>query len=149
MSFTDSLKAKLAELGCCAGSVHFRRLDGLRLEAHIGLPKPVISLITRIPKGKGMAGQAWLRREPITTCNLKTDQSAPIEPGARQVDARSAVAIPVTDHRGEVMAVVGLAFRDNLGVDGSRLNECTVAAREIVQMGPRSREINSSAPAEA
>jgi hypothetical protein len=91
-----------------------------------------------------MAGQAWLRCEPIMTCNLKTDREAPIEPGARKVDARSAVAIPVADQVGEVMAVVGFALGDELGFDNSRLPQCQVAARRIVEMGIRSGAMHSN-----
>jgi L-methionine (R)-S-oxide reductase len=143
MKFIEDFKTGLKSLGCISGCIHIRKYNELELKAQVGLPRSVVSLITSIPKGKGMAGQAWVRRKPIMTCNLKTDHEAPIEPGAREVDARSAVAIPVTDQEGEVAAVVGFAFGDELGFDELRLAQCEVAARRIVRMAIRSEAIDS------
>ena len=57
-----------------------------------------------------MAGLAWARGEPVQTCNLKTDSSGDVRPGARAVDAQAAVALPVRAKSGEIRAVVGIAF---------------------------------------
>ena len=57
-----------------------------------------------------MAGLAWERNQPVATCNLKTDVSGDVRPGAKAVDAQAALAIPVRDEQGEVRAVVGIAF---------------------------------------
>jgi hypothetical protein len=59
-----------------------------------------------------MAGLALERHEPILTCNLKEDRTGSVKPGAKAVDARAAVAIPVDDDAGNVRAVVGIAFPD-------------------------------------
>src|SRR5690606_22691876 len=81
--------------GGVAGSVH--RLEGgaLVLKAAFNLPPPVIAATRTIPKGKGMAGLAWERGRPVTTCNLKTDETGDVRPGAKAVDAAAAVALPV------------------------------------------------------
>lgn len=63
----------------------------------------------QIPKGKGMAGLAWERERVVSTCNLKTDQSGDVRPGAKAVEAGAALAIPVRGPAG-VRAVVGIAF---------------------------------------
>jgi hypothetical protein len=65
-----------------------------------------------IPIGKGMAGLAWQRDRPIQTCNLQDDASGEVRPGAKAVDARAAVALPVHDPAGAIRAVVGLAWMD-------------------------------------
>ena len=63
-----------------------------------------------IPKGKGMAGLAWERDEPVHTCNLKTDTTGDVRPGAKAVDANAAVAIPIHGSSGEIRGVVGIAY---------------------------------------
>jgi L-methionine (R)-S-oxide reductase len=59
-----------------------------------------------------MAGIAWDSDQPIQTCNLKDDNSGAVRPGAKAVDARAAVALPVHDQAGAIRAVVGLAWMD-------------------------------------
>ena len=59
-----------------------------------------------------MAGLALERRIPIQTCNLKEDESGAVKPGAKAVDAKAAVAIPVKSGDDTVRAVVGIAFPD-------------------------------------
>lgn len=57
-----------------------------------------------------MAGLAQVRKEPVQTCNLQTDETGSIKPGAKAVDAQAAVALPVLDDAGAVRAVVGIAW---------------------------------------
>jgi L-methionine (R)-S-oxide reductase len=100
--------------GGIAGTVHVRSgPDELTLEAAVHIPEPVKQVVQRIPRGKGMAGLAFERNEAISTCNLQTDASGQVRPGARAVDAKAAVALPVHDDRSQVRAVVGVAFRDD------------------------------------
>ena len=112
MNRLPALSNALMNLSCASGSVHLRKDNQLVLAAQIGLPSSVIPLIETIPLGKGMAGQAWLRREPVSTCNLQNDETAPIGPGARLVKAQSAVAVPVFALDDTVDAVIGFAFED-------------------------------------
>ena len=93
-----------------AGTVHLRNQDGLELVAAVNIPASVMEAVKRVPRGKGMAGLALERNAPVSTCNLQSDVSGDVRPGARAVDAQAAVALPVTDEAGEVRATVGLAF---------------------------------------
>jgi hypothetical protein len=104
------LEKYLAQHGAASGTIHRFRDGGLRLAAAVNIPPPVQQLVAWVPSGKGMAGLALERREPILTCNLKEDQTGNVKPGAKAVDARAAVAIPVNDAAGNVRAVVGIAF---------------------------------------
>jgi hypothetical protein len=104
------LEAFLAQCSGVAGSVHCLWGDQLQLAAHVRLPPPVVEKTRCIPKGKGMAGLAWERDQVVSTCNLKTDTSGDVQPGAKAVDAGAALAIPVHDERGGLRAVVGIAF---------------------------------------
>ncbi len=57
-----------------------------------------------------MAGLAQVRREPVQTCNLQTDDTGTLNPTARLVQAQAAIALPVLAADGSLKAVVGAAF---------------------------------------
>ena len=112
----DSMTRWLAELlgrhQAVAGTVHVVHGDDLVLAAAVNIPPKVQEVTARIPMGKGMAGIAWQRDAPVQTCNLQDDSSGNVKPGARAVDARAAVALPVHAPTGEIRAIVGLAWMD-------------------------------------
>jgi hypothetical protein len=60
-----------------------------------------------------MAGMAQVKKAPVQTCNLQTDETGNIKPGAKAVDAQAAIALPVLDGEGAVRAVVGIAWSKN------------------------------------
>ena len=110
------LDAFLARHGGVAGTVHRTRpapgsTEGdLVLVAWSRLPPQVVEIVRHVPRGKGMAGRAQVERRPFQTCDLKTDPSPTVRPGARQVDGRAAVALPLVDADGATRAVVGISF---------------------------------------
>jgi L-methionine (R)-S-oxide reductase len=104
------LKSFLSEHGGIAGTVHFLQGNVLKLASSVNIPPPVVKVTDVIPKGKGMAGLAWERNEVVSTCNLKTDATGDVRPGAKAVDAQGALAIPVHASSGGLRAVVGIAF---------------------------------------
>ncbi len=104
------LKAFLEAHGGIAGTVHVRGDEALLLRAAVNIPPPVVRATESVPKGKGMAGLAWERQRAVAVCNIKTDDSGDVRPGAKAVDAQAALAIPVRNAAGEVRAVVGIAF---------------------------------------
>ena len=106
------LRQILAEVNATSGTVHIHEDDGLRLAAAVNIPPPVQQIVQWVPNGKGMAGLALQRREPIQTCNLQEDRSGAVKPGAKAVNAQAAIAIPVQDSTGSVLSVVGIAFQD-------------------------------------
>lgn len=110
--FSIWLSAFLARHRAVAGSVHVVDGDQLSIAAAVNLPPKVIELTAKIPLGKGMAGLAWQHDKPIQTCNLKEDTSGAVKPGAKAVDGKAAVALPVHDQSGTVRAIVGLAWMD-------------------------------------
>ena len=59
------------------------------------MPPPVLETIRLIPVGKGMAGLAVERREPVTACNLQTDQSGDVRPGAKQTGLQGSIVVPL------------------------------------------------------
>jgi len=97
--------------GAVAGTVHRVTTEGdLALAAAVNIPPPVIAIVERVPRGKGMAGLAYEQGEPITTCNIQTDDTGRVRPGAKMVGAQAGVALPVRDPSGAVRAVVGIAY---------------------------------------
>src|SRR6185369_17573459 len=105
------LEALIAQLDAFAGTVHVQRGDDLYLTAAHNIPPPVIAIVAHVPHGKGMAGMAQVKKQPVQTCNLQTDETGNIKPGAKAVDAQAAIALPVLDGNGGVRAVVGLAWK--------------------------------------
>jgi hypothetical protein len=113
------LRELLGRHGAVAGTVHLVRGDMLQIAAAHNIPPKVQELTAQVPLGKGMAGLAWQHDKPISTCNLKDDTSGAVRPGAKAVDGKAAVALPVHEPSGVVRAVVGLAWADerDLGDD--------------------------------
>jgi L-methionine (R)-S-oxide reductase len=106
------LRELLGRHGAVAGTVHVVRGDALEIAAAHNIPPKVQEVTAKIPLGKGMAGLAWQHDKPISTCNLKEDTSGAVKPGAKAVDGKAAVALPVHESSGMVRAVVGLAWSD-------------------------------------
>lgn len=106
----DWLESFIAEQEGIAGTVHVQRGEDLYLTAAHNIPPKVVEIVVHVPHGKGMAGVAQVKKEPVQTCNLQTDETGNIKPGAKAVDAQAAVALPVLDETGAVRAVVGIAW---------------------------------------
>lgn len=104
------LEGFIRDNGGVSGTLHLLRDGVLVLAAQVNIPPPVVAIVQQIPKGKGMAGLAWERDAPVDTCNLKTDTSGDVRPGAKAVNANAAVAIPIHDGGGAVRGVAGIAY---------------------------------------
>jgi L-methionine (R)-S-oxide reductase len=113
-----------------AGTVHARQGDDMILAAAVNIPPPVVDAVRVVPKGKGMAGLAFERDAPVSTCNLKTDTTGDVRPGAKAVDASAAVAIPVHDATGEIRGIIGIAYKGERTMDDSELALLTRTAEE-------------------
>lgn len=92
-----ALALTVEALGADTGTLHFLGADGhLHLGATGGgIPPFVMEQIRVIPVGKGMAGLAVERREPITACNIQTDTSGDVRPGAKATGLEGAICVPV------------------------------------------------------
>jgi len=121
----------LAEQQAVSGTVHVTQGDGLRLAAAVNIPEMVRQIVAYVPNGKGMAGLALQQGIPIQTCNLKEDSSGAVKPGAKAVDAKAAVAIPVKNPAGQVRAVVGIAFQQERDFTAADLAALIDAASKL------------------
>jgi L-methionine (R)-S-oxide reductase len=123
--------------GAAAGTIHLHTGGGLRLAAAVNIPPPVQRAVQWVPSGKGMAGLALERGEPVQTCNLQEDRSGAVKPGARAVNAQAAVAMPVRDRTGAIVAVVGAAWMDEREIQGEELERLQGAAASLVDVARR------------
>ena len=105
------LAGVLADFSCQTGTLH--RADGefLDLVAHIGVPEMLLPKISRIPFGKGIAGAAAERREPVELCNLQQDLGGVARPDARQTQVSGSLAVPVfSPDGGRVLGTLGIGM---------------------------------------
>ena len=105
----DALQAVLNHFGCQAGTYHHMQEGELQLLASLHIPPPVVSLIQRVPLGKGLAGLAAERREPVSLCNLQTDTSGQARPAAKATGMEGSVAVPALGPDGVLHGVLGIA----------------------------------------
>lgn len=109
-----ALEIILAETTTTSGTVHLIPRGGQMMEllAARDIPPVVLEKVRVIPIGKGMAGVAVEKRQPVTTCNLQQDDAGGIiRQGARATGAQGALAVPVIVD-GEAIGALGVATRD-------------------------------------
>ena len=105
---SEVLRAALAHFQCDAGTVHLLKDGALSLAAHVNIPPPVVQIVQTVPIGKGIAGLAAERREPVSLCNLQTDTSGQARPTAKTTGMEGSVAVPML-HDGALRGVLGIA----------------------------------------
>jgi GAF domain-containing protein len=109
------LAATMAHFGAQAGTVHLLQPGEsggeplLALKASAGIPPHIADIVRTVPIGKGIAGLAAERREPITICNLQTDTSGQARPAARTTGMEGSIAVPMLTAAGELRGVLGIA----------------------------------------
>jgi len=102
------LHAALAHFACQAGTVHVMRGGVLRLAAHVNIPPHLVEIIETVPIGKGVAGLAAQKCEPVSICNLQTDTTGRARPNAKQTGMEGSIAVPMLVD-GELTGVLGIA----------------------------------------
>lgn len=103
------LEAVIAQFGCTTGTLHrIDPADGLlKLVAQKGIPPQLMPVVEVIPVGKGIAGAAAERLEPVELCNLQADLGGVAKEGARQTNVQGSIAVP---------ALAGGELRGTLGI---------------------------------
>lgn len=124
-----ALGLTLAHLKADTGTLHSLGDDGLlHLEAWSGgIPEALLDIIRTIPVGKGIAGLAVERKEPVDLCNLQTDTSGQARPRAKETGVKGSICVPLLDGDKAVGA---------LGVATVREREFTAAeTAELLEIG--------------
>ncbi len=95
---------------CATGTIHTVDDPGgpLRLRAQRGIPDALMDRVRAIPIGKGMAGLAAQRREPVQVCNLQTDDSGAARPAAKLTQMEGSIAAPMLAG-GRLCGTIGVA----------------------------------------
>ena len=106
----DALNRILQHFGADSGTIHLLGTDGaLHLAASSrGIPQVVLETIRTVPVGKGMAGLAVERNEPVTACNIQTDASGDVRPGARATGLQGSIVVPIV-RNGKATGALGIA----------------------------------------
>lgn len=102
------LEVIIGRLAADTGTIHLIEEGVLILKAHVGLPSQVVQTVTNIPIGKGMAGLAAARNEPVSSCNIQTDQTGNVRLGAKKTGVRGAVVVPIRNEGGKVLGTLGI-----------------------------------------
>jgi len=101
------LEQTLSYFRCVVGTIHFLDTDMLKLKAQTGIPTAILNQVSLIPVGKGMAGLAAARRQPVQVCNLQSDDSGVAKPGAKETKMEGAITVPI---------LVGEDVRGTMGI---------------------------------
>jgi L-methionine (R)-S-oxide reductase len=132
----ERLDAFLKEFAADCGTIHLMGSDGvLYLVAASGIPEPVLQLVQVVPVGKGMAGLAAERKEPVNVCNLQTDTSGDAKPGAKAAGVQASIALPMLVN-GQVAGVIGVARRDERAFSDEDVAKMMTAAGKL-PVGPQ------------
>src|SRR5262249_275519 len=94
--------------GADTGSIHIIEDGVLILKAHTGLPEKIAQIVARVPIGKGMAGLAAERNEPVSPCNIQTDGSGDGQSRAKPPGGNGAIVVPIRNSEGAVCGALGI-----------------------------------------
>ncbi len=100
----------ISAFGCSTGTLHFldKKTSLLKVQAHHNIPPFLLPKLAEIPIGKGMAGIAALRREPVEMCNLQTDESGVARPAAKETKVEGSIVVPML-LEGTLYGTLGIA----------------------------------------
>lgn len=111
-SLDEALRAVVDHFRADSGTLHVRDGELLHLRAMVGeFPPQLVEIIRTIPIGKGMAGLAAQRLAPVTACNIQTDASGDVRPGAKATGMEGAIVVPMLGAGDELRGTLGIANR--------------------------------------
>lgn len=94
----ESVLVRLLEAyQCPVGTIHTvdTSTGMLKIRARRGIPDSILEKVRMIPIGKGMAGIAAERKQPVQVCNLQTDASGVAKPGAKDTRMEGSISVPM------------------------------------------------------
>jgi GAF domain-containing protein len=112
--WTHALGTIVKHFGADSGTIHLLGADGaLHLQAaSAGIPPVVLEKIQTVPIGKGMAGLAVERKQPVDACNIQTDTSGDVRPGARATGLQGSIVVPILQDDAAVGALGIANYRE-------------------------------------
>ncbi len=127
----------LENFACVTGTLH--RTDPstglLMLVTQHGIPPHVLPMllpkIDNIPFGKGIAGCAAQRKEPVQLCNLQEDLGGVAKPDAQKTNVQGALAVPIVGSDGKVIGVLGIGKMQPYEFNDSEVSDLNKVAALI------------------
>lgn len=112
-SLEQALGQAIAKLRADSGTIHIAEPSRgvLLLAAQHGVPASLLPVIREIAWGKGLAGQAAQRAEPVRHCNIQSSQSPDIHGRARETGTAGAIVVPMMCGT-EVVGTLGVGCRE-------------------------------------
>jgi L-methionine (R)-S-oxide reductase len=108
-----------------------KELADAHLKALSGdFPPPILAVIREIPVGKGMAGLAVARAQPVDACNIQTDTSGDVRPAAKATGMEGAIVVPVFDGD-RVVGALGIANRGERSFSEQEKSALLAAGRAL------------------
>ena len=110
LNWQELLESIISAFDCTTGTIHTldKETNLLMLKAQKGIPEFLLPKMSVIPIGKGMAGIAAERRQPVEMCNLQTDASGVARPAAKETKVEGSIAAPMM-LEGELFGTLGIA----------------------------------------
>jgi putative methionine-R-sulfoxide reductase with GAF domain len=127
------LEGIIGRFGADTGTIHLIEDGVLILKAHVGIPPQIVQIVATVLIGKGMAGLAAERNEPVSTCNIQADRSGDVQPGAKQTGVSGAVVVPIRDGNGRVVGTLGIGVRQPHEYSGAETARLLEEAALLVQ----------------
>ena len=111
--YDEALSRILKHFGADSGTIHLLGEGNLLhlKAASAGIPQFVLDTVKTIPIGKGMAGLAVERKEPVTTCNIQTDTTGDVRSGAKKTGLQGSLVVPILKD-GAAVGALGIANRE-------------------------------------
>ena len=130
----EALGRILRHFGADSGTIHLVGDDGvLHLRAASrGIPPQVLDTVRRVPIGKGMAGLAVERKQPVSACNIQTDATGDVRPGARETGLQGSIVVPIL--RGDdAIGALGIANHHERTFSGEETELLLAAGRTLAR----------------
>jgi L-methionine (R)-S-oxide reductase len=110
VNWQELLESIISAFACTTGTIHIldQETHLLMLKAQKGIPEFLLPKMSVIPIGKGMAGIAAERRQPVEMCNLQTDESGVARPAAKETKVEGSIAVPMLLD-GKLFGTLGIA----------------------------------------
>jgi L-methionine (R)-S-oxide reductase len=117
------------------GSIHLLEDGILVLKAQVGLPPHVAEIVRLVPIGKGMAGLAFERNEPVSSCNIQSDQTGDVRPGARDTGVNGAIVVPIRSADGEAQGALGIGVQHDYEYTAEETAQLMALAATLAPQG--------------
>ncbi len=108
--WTLALAWVLERFAADSGTIHLLETDGILhlVAASAGIPPVVVDTVREVPVGKGMAGLAVERLQPVNACNIQSDTSGDVRPGAKATGLQGSIVVPLL-RDGRAVGALGIA----------------------------------------